>query len=90
MSKKKIIEPVNDNYKVSLFSNNILLEGEGETLQEALGKIVIKVVFDGGVLVVTKGEKRLEKVIHQLQMRHIFGKNKTSNRLYARQLEKQL
>ena len=82
MKKEKII--------VTLKANNNEYIGKGETIAKALQSIVIKLVYTGGTLKIEVGDKTVKKFIHTMQMKRLFGMNKTSIKLYAKQIEKQL
>lgn len=74
-------------FKAVLKANNNEYTGEGKTLEEALLQINLRLVYTGGTLEIT-GEKEIKKDIHIMQMKRLFGINKTSIRLYAKQLMK--
>ena len=74
----------------TLKANNNEYIGKGETIDKALQSIVIKLVYTGGTLKIEVGDKTVKKVIHTMQMKRLFGMNKTSIKLYAKQIEKQL
>ena len=76
-------------YKAILKANNKEYEGKGKTLEEALLGLTVKLVYTGGTLEIT-GENEIKKDIHIMQMKRLFGINKTTIKLFAKQLMKQV
>ena len=75
-------------FKVKLKANNTEYIGKGKTLEEALLSITVRLIYTGGTLEIS-GEKDIKKDIHIMQMKRLFGINKTSIKLFAKQLTKQ-
>ena len=74
-------------YKAILRANNTEYFGKGDTLEKALLNITVKLIYTGGSIEIN-GEKEIKKNIHIMQMKRLFGINKTAIRLYAKQLTK--
>lgn len=85
---KKVNKPEDNKVTAVLSANKQEYRGEGETIQEALLNITVRLVYTGGKLVISKGKEIIEKDIHIMQMKRLFGINKTTIKLYAKQLAK--
>jgi len=88
---KKEDKPIENKEVVAILkANNTEYIGKGETIAKALQSIVIKLIYAGGTLDVQVGDKSAHKEIHVMQMKRLFGINKTTIKLYAKQIEKSL